>query len=125
MIRNFNNVFKMNGIKMRKTEHALAIKNIKDFFLSDVSMVDDFTQALLELAEAMPREPFSTQYIEELSSFAVDSGIFATIVSIFAQAGHTEILPYATTYLKKETVPRYQLKFAAAIALLGEESGYQ
>ncbi|NBW81862.1 hypothetical protein EBR21_08915 [bacterium] len=110
---------------MSNIEHERSIKRITDFFKYDVGMVYDYNEELRRLADSLPKEPFSPKHLKELRTFADDSYTFMGIVVIFALAGHKEILPYAIAQHEQETLCDLKLVYAAAIALLGEESGYQ
>ena len=84
-----------------------------------------FSRAMNELAELIPAEPFSKQQLDVIFEQNAGPTTRATRATILVKAGHSEILPYAKNLLKEENHWNLKLSYAAMMAQLGDESGYQ
>jgi len=82
-----------------------------------------FCEAMNQLAAALPVDPFSSEQLEMIfGPEAIDPETAATILT---KAGHVEILPYLIRHFKEEKKTTIQLSYAAMLAQLGDEYGYQ
>jgi hypothetical protein len=82
-----------------------------------------FCESMNELAAALPEDPFSSEQLEMFfGPEAIDPETAATILT---KAGHVEILPYLSRHFKEEKETMIQLSYAAMLAQLGDEYGYQ
>ncbi len=102
-----------------------SIKEIKEFFQTFYPSGSEFSKAATEVAANFPSEVFSAEEIKSLLSDDAEDIETKYVVFIFAKAGHAEILPFARTLFDQSSKVVSKLEYAASLAQLGEESGYQ
>jgi hypothetical protein len=84
-----------------------------------------FFEELKELASKFPEQPFSGEQMQMLVNFSPTAYGFGVRAMVFAMAGHKEVLPYARKYFSESETVNTKLEYAAVMAQLGDEAGYQ
>jgi hypothetical protein len=86
---------------------------------------DGFFRELRELATKLPLEPFSKQHFDFLLEKDSRPEAFKFHAYVFAMGAHPEVIPYAKKFFAESSSVDTKLEYAAVMAQLGDESGYQ
>jgi hypothetical protein len=109
---------------MKRYTHEEALFEMTSFM--DVSdSGEGYFRELDEIALKFPEQPFSHHQLERLVNFSPTSDGFVIRAIVFAKASHTEVLPYARKFFNESEKIDTKLEYAAVMAQLGDESGYQ
>jgi hypothetical protein len=109
---------------MRRYSHQEALKELTTFKdLGDSG--SGYFEELAVLASRFPEQKFSIDQLDWLVNFSpTPEGFFSSAI-VFAKAGHTEVLPYARKFFNESETIDTKLEYAAVMAQLGDETGYQ
>jgi hypothetical protein len=109
---------------MNRYTHEEALFEMTSFMDVDDSG-DGFFRELRELATKLPEEPFSKQHFDFLLEKDGRPEAFKFHAYVFAMGTHPEVIPYAKRFFAESNSINTKLEYAAVMAQLGDESGYQ
>jgi hypothetical protein len=109
---------------MKKYTHEEALQKM----LSYIDLEDSgegFFRELKELASKLPPQQFSKTHFEVLLAKDGRPEAFKFHAYVFAMGGHSEVIPYARRFFGESLNVNTKLEYAAVMAQLGDEDGYQ
>ena len=109
----------------QKLTHEQAIAKFVGFYLEYYCSGSEMSAAEFEFAAELPPEPFTEAQLKQIFSQAPDDEVLQGFMTIFAKGRRVEILPYALRSFETAAKLHAKLRYAAIVAQLGEESGYQ
>lgn len=110
---------------MNRSHHVKSMNSIKGITEDLFDSGEEYFNAMSEAAKALPEEPFLASEIEELIRSPDKEYSNECVFIIFAKGNHPEILPWMAKFLRTTKKTDLKLSTAAAMAQLGDETGYQ
>ncbi len=86
---------------------------------------DGYFRELRDFAERLPAEPFTAEHFERLLEADGTAEAFKFHAYVFAMGGHSEVLPHVRKFFSESERLKTKLDYAAVMAQLGDEAGYQ
>lgn len=110
---------------MNRSQHVKSMNDIRGITEDLFDSGEEYFSAMSEAAKALPDSRFLDTEIEELMGSPEKEYSKECVFIIFAKGNHREILPWMVKFLGTTQKSDLKLSTAAAMAQLGDETGYQ